>query len=314
MEETVPSVVQKTIDDIREIKIQGATNVALSTFESIKEWAQTTEINDIHQFKDKLGTYLYMLANARPNEPLAKNGAKFVSTMLSVRHPKLTEVEKAKEITQELAAEYIEIIENSKKRIIEIGKEVVKDAKVLFTHCHSSTAESIIIELNSMHPVTAINTETRPLYQGRITSKNLIKAGVKAIMIVDSAAPYFITDDSTYPLDAVFLGADQISFTGDAVNKVGSFSMGLASYYGSKPLYIVTPSLKFDPATVYQPIKIELREAKEIWEDAPPELDIINPAFDLVPHEMITGYITELGLIKPEELEDKVRRRYEWVT
>jgi ribose 1,5-bisphosphate isomerase len=314
MPEQLPSTIKKTIDDIKSIKIQGATNVALATFIAIGEWAKECEITNYEEFKEKLVEYLNLLATARPNEPLAKNGVRFIMNQMVLQYPGMKDLKSASHAVMDLSNQYVSLIEKAKKKIVEHGVAAAKHADVIFTHCHSSTAESIISKINEQHPITAINTETRPLYQGHITSKNLLKAGVKTVMIVDSAAPYFIKDDSFLPVGAVFLGADQISVSGDAMNKIGSFSMVLASYFASKPLYIVTPSLKLDLTTIYNPIKIELRKDSEIWPDAPKGLRIINPAFDLVPHQFITGYITEFGVVKPEELEDKVRREYEWVS
>jgi len=314
MSESVPTVIQKTIDDIVAIKIQGATNVALATFITVGEWAKETDITDMEQFRSQLGQYMSMVANARPNEPLAKNGVRFVDNQLVLQYAGLKDVKSAAKAVMELSNQYVKLLEDSKKEIVKHGVELCKHADVVFTHCHSSTAEAIIIGINEDHKIKSINTETRPLYQGRITSKNLIKACVKTVMIVDSAAAYFIADDSFLPVNVVFLGADQISVTGDALNKIGSFSMGLSAYFASKPLYVVTPSLKLDLSTIYNPIKIELRKDAEVWPDAPKELDIINPAFDIVPRQFITGFITEFGLVKPEELEDKVRSKYEWVS
>ncbi len=314
MSDSVPKVIQQTIDDIISIKIQGATNVALSTFITIGEWAKETDITDLEIFRDKLGQYMEMLANARPNEPLAKNGVRYILNQLVLQYPGLKDVKSAGNAVVNLANSYINLLENSKSQIVKHGVELCKHADVVFTHCHSSTAEAIISGINKDHKIRAVNTETRPLYQGRITSKNLIKEGIETVMIVDSAAAYFISDDSFLPVNVVFLGADQISVNGDAMNKIGSFSMGLSAYFSSKPLYIVTPSLKLDLATIYNPIKIELRKDTEVWPEAPKELDIINPAFDIVPHQFITGFITEFGLVKPEELEDKVRREYEWIS
>lgn len=314
MERPIPEIIQTTIDDIVSIKIQGATNVALATFAALEEWAKTTDVSDWTIFKDLAGTYANMLANARPNEPLAKNGVRFMMTNLVLKYPELKDIKDGAKAIVELSQEYQKLLRDAKIKIAGLGMETVGDAKIVFTHCHSSTAEAIIVGLNQKSKVTAIATETRPLFQGRITAKNLVEHGVHTIMIVDSAAPYFIKDDENLPVDAVFLGADEINVYGDAVNKVGSFSMALSAYFASKPLYIVTPSLKVDLSTIYNPIKIELRDSKEIWPEAPQGLEIINPAFDIVPHQFITGFITELGVIKPEELEDKVRRAYEWVS
>jgi len=310
----IPEIIQQTYDDIVSIKIQGATNVALATFHAIEEWARKTDIQDWILFKDRAYTYANMLSGARRNEPLAKNGVRFMFTQLILRYRDIHDVKSGVNAIIELAAEYSEILKTAKKQIVGHGMSILNHPKVLFTHCHSSTAEAIISGINQESPLTAIATETRPLYQGRITAKNLLEKGVKTIMIVDGAAPYFIKDNDRFSVDAVLLGADEISIFGDTVNKVGSFSMGLSAHFTGKPLYIVTPSLKIDFTTVYAPIKVELRDSKEVWPEAPEGLEIINPAFDIVPHQFITGFITEFGLIKPEDLEDKVRRAYEWVS
>ena len=96
MSESVPQVIQKTIDDIIAIKIQGATNVALSTFITIGEWAQETDITNMELFRDKLGQYMEMLANARPNEPLAKNGVRYIQNQLILQYPGLKDVKSGK--------------------------------------------------------------------------------------------------------------------------------------------------------------------------------------------------------------------------
>jgi ribose 1,5-bisphosphate isomerase len=310
----IPEIIQRTIDDIVAIKVQGATNVALATFEAIQEWASTTDIKDWTVFKDKVGTYATMLANARPNEPLAKNGVRYLLTNLTLKYHNLSDVKEGSKAVAELAGAYNALLKQSKVQIVKHGLETLQDPNVIFTHCHSSTAEAIIVGLNERKKLSAIATETRPLFQGRITAKNLVSHGVKTIMIVDSAAAFFIKDDTQLPVDAVFLGADQINVYGDTVNKVGSFSMALSAYFASKPLYIVTPSLKIDLSTIYSPIKIELRKGSEIWPEAPQGLEILNPAFDIIPRQFITGFITEFGVIKPEDLENRVRREYEWVS
>ncbi len=309
-----PESIKRVATDIANIKIQGATNVAIAVFEAMEEWLSTQNFDSKELLIANYEKYAGMLANIRPNEPLAKNGVKFVMYNVHVRGHGISDVSRIKELLRKLSKEYLDIIAKSKKKIIEIGQDILKDANIIFTHCHSSTAESLIIESDKKSKKTVIATETRPLYQGHITVTNLLKAGVETVMVVDGAAPYFIKDDSFYPVDVVLLGADEVTVFGDAVNKVGSYAMGISAYFSGKPLYIVTPSLKVDVSTLYNPVKLELRDAKEVWPEAPSDLKIINPAFDIVPREFITGFVTELGILKPDQLEDAVRRAYEWIT
>ena len=156
-------------------------------------------------------------------------------------------------------------------------------------------------------------TETRPLLQGRITAANLINAGVDTTLLVDSAAESIIIGRGNEPVDIVFTGADELTIHGDAINKIGSFGIALAAYYASKPLYVVSSLLKVNPATAYSDVQIEMRSNEEVWDNPPKGLKLYNPAFEVIPNKLITGYITEAGIIKPEDLARTVHEKYDWV-
>lgn len=307
--------VDQIIEDIKKIKIQGATNVAIATFEGIKLFIETHErdcpvevlIADI----EKKGI---ALAEARPNEPLAKNGLRYLSYMIRVKYPKISTIDEVKNAYLQLSEEYLQVIKDSKKQIIEKGSEVIKDVDEIVTHCHSSTSESLIInQAKKMPSFTAVCSETRPLYQGRITATNLLKAGIDTTLCVDSAIETFIIGKGDRNADVVFLGCDQVLMSGDAINKIGSWGIAMASYYANIPLYVVGSILKTDVSTAYKPIEIEMRSAKEVWPDAPEGLRMINPAFEVINKEFITGYLTEVGLVKPDDIGKTIHDSYGWL-
>ena len=309
-------IIKETLKKIKSIKIQGATNVAIATFETVLMWLKETQFSSVDHLYQQTYKNLLLLAKARPNEPLAVNGVRYFAyrfEQIKVEETLETH-QQALKIIENILKEYLQIIAEAKKEIVKIGKRLLAPSQIVFTHCHSSTAESVIIEANEFIPKTVIVTETRPLYQGRITAKNLLKYNINTIMIVDSAAARFIADDSYLPVDVILIGADEILSEGDAINKVGSFSIGLASKLFNKPMYVVTPSLKLNTTADVNSIKIELRDPKEIWKDAPQELKIINPAFDLIPRQFISAYLTEFGLVEPQELFIKVKKKYHWIT
>jgi len=310
----IPSVIRDTIIDIMDIKIQGATNVAIATLDALKKWAieHKTDVTR-SEFISKFQLFSALLSHARPNEPLSKNAVKYIDSMLKLRYARENSIAKLKEAIVILSTEFLHIIDDAKTNIISKNLKHIKDFDTIFTHCHSSTSEILIIHANKERTRRVITSETRPRLQGRITAKHLVEAGLETTMIVDSAIPSFIKENDLYNIDVVLLGADQITVYGDAINKVGSFGIGLACYYASKPLYIVTPSLKMDMSTLYKPLRIEMREACEVWEDAPKGLKIINPSFDIVPRQFIAGYLTEFGLVRAEDLANRVRREYDWI-
>lgn len=308
--------VNEIIADIKSIKIQGATNVAIATFEGLKLFIKnySSQMENYETFMEDLNRVGYQLAYARDNEPLAKNGLKFVTRMLIIRNPGLRDVRECQKKVVELCDEFLGLIASAKQKIVENSVAVMDNVDEVFTHCHSSTAVSIIKNQSKrINNLKAVCTETRPLLQGRITAKKLVEAGIDTTFIIDSAAETFIIDRGTHPIDVVFLGADEITMRGDAVNKIGSWGIALASYFMSKPVYVVTPILKIEVETAYRPVKIEYRVSDEVWPDAPKGLKIENPAFGIINREFITGYVTELGIIKPEDISSVIQKNFQWL-
>ncbi len=317
----IPPKVQQIIRDIESIKIQGATNVAESCFEGIKIYIEEYDEQDggdtsIDVFMADVEKMGVLLANARPNEPLARNGIKYLLNMFKIKHPNVEDREEARRFLIEIMNEFLALLEDAKRKIIEKGVEKFGGYKGILTHCHSSTVENLckgIDDANGPAGFSAVATETRPRFQGRITAKNLLKANVDVKMIVDSAITSFLVGEWEVPIDAVWIGCDEIMVTGETVNKVGSYAVALAAYHASKPIYVVGSILKLNPATVYDRPEIELRDSKEVWAEAPEGLKIINPAFEIVPAELITGFVTEAGILKPDEVERKAGELYEWI-
>lgn len=313
----LPDEVMQIIKDIEEVKIQGATAVAEACFKGINIYlAGYKKDEGIEVFMADVGTVGIMLAKARPNEPLARNGLKYLLNRYRIQYPNGEEIDSARIHLSQIMTDFLSMLENTKKSIVDVGIEKFSDISGALTHCHSSTVEHVfegITKLRGEKGFSVVATETRPLYQGRITAKNLLDQNVDVKLIVDSAVTSFLVGHWDVPVDVVFIGCDEITVSGDTVNKVGSYGVALSAYYASKPIYVVGTLLKLDPATIYDRPRIEMRAGKEIWEDAPEGLQIINPAFELIPHELITGFVTEFGILKPDELERELSKRYEWL-
>jgi methylthioribose-1-phosphate isomerase len=160
---------------------------------------------------------------------------------------------------------------------------------------------------------TAVCTETRPRYQGRKTAVELLDAKIDTTLIADSAAESFVIGRGSKSISEVFIGCDAITMAGHCINKIGSWGIGMAAYKAGKPMYIVTPLLKIDTDTAYHEIEIEIREDKELWKEAPRGLEMYNPAFEVVDKDLIQGFITEFGILKPSEIADVVKKEYPWL-
>lgn len=137
------------------------------------------------------------------------------------------------------------------------------------THCHSGSVVKTLVEAHKQGKnIKVYNTETRPLYQGRKTSADLVKAGVPDTMIVDDSAPFFIDNiyESDIDIDMLIIGSDAIKMDGSVYNKIGSFSLALSAWHSKIPVYVVGSLTKIDTENT---VKIEQRSGKELRAEAP---------------------------------------------
>ncbi len=305
MQKIIEEKIKKIKEDIESIKIQGATNVALATLDAMNLVANDMSDNLLYDL-EKVG---FELSNARVNEPLARNAVRFVLTHIKSKNSSVM-----KKDVQEAIEEFKKLLHIAKYRMKKTAVGVLKDFNIVMTHCHSTTTETALIELSKMKSdFKVVTTETRPLFQGRITAKHLLDNGVDVYMIVDSAASSFIVQDQYLTVDRILVGCDELLQNGSIVNKVGTFSLALSSHSVGDKLYVMTTLLKMDLDRITNAPKIEIRPAREIWEDAPVGLKLINPAFELVPSDLIAGYITEAGLLTKEQLIKKAKSLYNWL-
>ncbi len=200
------------------------------------------------------------------------------------------------------------------RELLLIYVSLVRNFENVLTHCHSSTAVSIIKEIaQGKSSFDAVCTETRPRFQGRITAKSLLEAGISTTLIADSAAESFTIGRGSVPIDGVFMGCDEITLDGYCINKIGSWGIAVAANYSSTPVYIVSPLLKINPEVTHRDISIEIREDHELWHDAPKGIKMFNPAFEIIDSKLISGFMTEFGIIKPEEIAGIVKSKYTWL-
>ena len=308
------TTIEEIYKDIKSVKIQGATNVAIAVISGIKLLLQQKEFSSYDEFIQEVFSIANNLATARPNEPLAKNGVKYLRHVLRVKNSGERDLTLLKQIVERTCDDYLKMIKVAKDLIVVNSKGVLEDKRGIFTHCHSTTAERVIIEHFKNHnDIKVACTETRPLFQGRITARNLVKAGVDTTLTVDSAGESFIMGRDLFSVDVVLIGSDEVLMEGSAINKIGSIGYALAAKKVNIPIYVVTSVLKIDPEATFKGLQIEERSASEIWPDAPPGLKLFNPAFDFIDKDLISGFITEEGVLEGKDLERVMKNKYSWL-
>jgi len=143
--------------------------------------------------------------------------------------------------------------------------------------------------------------ETRPLLQGsRLTVYELMEEKIPSTLITDNMVGWVM---KTKKIDAVIVGADRIAVNGDTANKIGTYSLALLAKAHNIPFYVAAPYSTFDrEISSGEQISIEERDPDEVrkignvWTTLK-EMSVFNPAFDVTPHELITGIITNKGVL-----------------
>ncbi|ATM75194.1 Methylthioribose-1-phosphate isomerase [Serratia fonticola] len=211
-------------------------------------------------------------------------------------------------------------------RIADNGAEWVKPGSRLLTHCNTGglatagvgTAIGVLLRAHQQGKIAQVWVdETRPLLQGgRLTAWELGELGIPYRLICDSMAASLM---ATGQVDAVWVGADRIAANGDVANKIGTYSLAVLAHYHRIPFYVAAPHTTHDPHCPNgAAIPIEQRAAEEItgvsgsfgscqW--APLNAPTYNPAFDVTPAALISGWVLDSGVITPEQVADGIFQR-----
>lgn len=209
------------------------------------------------------------------------------------------------------------------KKMGDYGAEVVPKGATILTHCNAGalatvgygTALGVIRSAYAKDPtIKVFADETRPRQQGaRLTTWELTQDGIPTTLITDGMCSYFMSKGM---INMVVVGADRIAANGDTANKIGTYTVAISAKYHNVPFYIAAPLSTIDTSIKSgKEIPIEERSHEEVthingdWICAE-GVNIINPGFDVTPNELITGIITEKGILKPN-FETSIRKVFE---
>lgn len=281
--------VKTVFERIRSLKIQGARNVAR---EAVKSLAGIKSLNELKESVE-------YLKKSRPTEPMMRNGLKYVLVKTDEGHT-----------VKEAIDEFIQMMDDGLKSIAEIGAKRILDNAKIMTFCHSSTVMSILKKAwKEKRRFEVYVAETRPLYQGRITAKELSAFGIPTTIHTDGAVRALING-----MSLALMGVDAITSDGHIINKDGTSMVALSAHEARTGCAFACELLKFDPITLSGDLEpIEKRNVKEVWDKAPKKLRIVNPAFDVTPPEYINYLITEHGVINPVNAFEMVMSKYPWM-
>ncbi len=220
-------------------------------------------------------------------------------------------VDRLKEV---LICEALEIVREDIEMCKAIGQNgvgLIRNGTGILTHCNAgalATADygTALSPIYAAHEkglkIKVYSDETRPLLQGsRLTAWELKRSGVDVTTICDSMAAQVMREGK---IDLVIVGADRIAANGDTANKIGTYGVAILAKHHKIPFYIAAPYSTVDIAIGDgSGIPIEERDGDEIRRGfgkitAPHDVSVYNPAFDVTPHALIAGIITERGIIR----------------
>ena len=289
--------------DIANMKIRGAGKIARMGAYALRLFAENYTGNEADYY-EALKEAAMVLYNTRPTAVSLENA------LLSV----LNYLQSGKKLDDMLsdtisgADIFIREAFEARSELTRFGARLIEEGFAVHTHCNSTAAiECIIRAHNEGKKVRVNSTESRPRFQGRITSRQFADSGIKVNMLVDSAARLYMKD-----VDMVMVGADTITSDGSLYNKIGTWQIALAAKDAGVPFYTVAETFKFSARTQSGiETTIELRDPEEIAHPADfPGVTILNPAFDRTPASLITGIVTEQGIVAPSDVSAVIDRKF----
>lgn len=301
---------ESVITAIKTMVVRGAPAIGAAAAFAVVLAAQKIVQSPMSQRHRLLVEAAEQIAQARPT---AVNLAWAVERMIT----------KASQLESLSATEWLKSLEQEALAIaqedITVNQQISLHGSALFTepislltHCNAGalatvgigTALGVVRQLQKENKLIQVYAdETRPLLQGaRLTSFELQQDGIPVTLITDNMAAWVMKQKK---VQAVIVGADRIALNGDVANKIGTYGVALLAKAHDIPFYVAAPLSTFDfSMATGEEIPIEERRAEEVRSfagsvSAPADINVYNPAFDVTPADLISGIITEVGVLKP---------------
>ena len=305
-------------DAIKTLVIRGAPAIGISGAFGLALAALNSKANSKDELINELKHAEKILFQTRPTAVNLKWGLE-----------KIMSVTKYFESVDEIKKSIIETAKQMADDDIKINMAIGKHGSILFngndtimTHCNAGalatvgygTALGVIrATRDSGKNIKVIATETRPVQQGsRLTAFELKHDGIDVTVIPDTAVGYTMANGL---VNKIVVGADRVLRTGHVFNKIGTYQVAVIAKQHDIPFYVAAPLSTFDLESDPKDVTIEQRDPSEVTRvgdknTAPDGVNVINPAFDMTPPELISGIITEKSIVKAP-FEDSIKKLFE---
>jgi len=312
--------VEQVWESIKQLKVRGAPAIGVAGAYGLLVALREKTVINIIDFMQEVENKVAYLDSARPT---AVNLKWALNRMLKIA--KTFSGNDSKELYKQLEEEAIRIHEEDVQLCLKMGVNgvsLIKEGMGILTHCNAgalattgigtATSPMYLAHQNGVRFRVYAN-ETRPLLQGaRLTSWELNKSGLDVTLLTDNMAAHIMSHGL---IDLVITGTDRVAANGDVANKIGTHGIAILAKHFGIPFYVACPYSTIDMNTAEgKDIVIEERAPEEITHfalrrTAPEEIKVRNPAFDVTPNELVTGLITEKGIIRAP-FSENLRKEY----
>lgn len=301
---------------ISDMVVRGAPAIGASAGFGLALAGFQSSASTIKELRQDLKKAALELEKARPTAVNLAWALKRILKETSGEYPQADELREAVlDSAQRIAEQDVEI----NKRMAAHGAELIEEGDTLIHHCNTGSLATVdwgtaLGVIHTAHEqgknIHVLVDETRPRLQGaRLTAWELEQYGIPYDIISDNAAGYFL---STGRVQKVVFGADRAAANGDVANKIGTYMLALAAHDNGVPAYAVIPTSTIDLSLASGDlIPIEERSPEEVLgvslqgkQIAPEGASARNPAFDITPHRLVSGIVTEQGVVYPPYQEN----------
>ena len=307
--------VEQVWDSIRQLKVRGAPAIGVAGAYGLLLSVYDKTGLHIDNFNELIKMKAEYLDSARPT---AVNLKWALDRMLECA--KSFSGKDSKELFKYMEEEAIRIHNEDEQLCLDIGKfgvSLIEKDMGIMTHCNAgalattgigtATAPMYLAHLKKIR-FRVYSSETRPLLQGaRLTSWELKQSGIDVTLLTDNMAAHIMSQGL---IDLVITGTDRVASNGDVANKIGTHGLAIIARHFEIPFYVACPYSTIDFKTRQgKDILIEQRETGEVTNfgmqrTAPENMKAQNPAFDVTPNDLVTGLITDKGIIGPPYKEN----------
>ena len=287
------------IDEIKNDKTHGASQLARQAVKVLKITAEHSQTVSADEFLSELREVGERLMSARPAMAPVFN---IINCLLDAVSEKADEMDldSVKHLTVFKADELVSGSLQAIARVAEYGCGLIADGDRVMTHSYSSTVVAVLKEaFDKRRNIEVIATRSGPGRTGERVAQELGLYGISVTFIDDAAMGLYIST-----ANKVMVGADRVCADGKVVNGIGTYQLASAAERVGIPFYVLCETLKFDPRLKGDEVDLEEKEPSEVVAPGrlPPEVSVKNPYFDIIPLELVTGVVTEDGLLTPEEV------------